>query len=113
MLSGVHLEIGASAPYPIIYNTKWPSGHPKSGPKSIKNRSKRAAKSIRKVIEKHVEFGIDFLTIFGPFWPPTWGAPGVQRIRSEIDPSAPYPIIYNTKWPSGNIAIQQYSNIAI
>ena len=81
ILSSVHVEIGPSAPYPIIYNTKWPSGHPKSGPKSIKNRAKRASKSISKVIEKHVEIGIDFLTIFGPFWPPTWGAPGVQRIR--------------------------------
>ena len=76
MLSSGPVEIGPSAPYPMIYNTKWPSGHPKSGPKSIKNRSKRAAKSIRKVIEKHVEFGIDFLTIFCPFWLPTWGGAG-------------------------------------
>ena len=114
MLSGVHLEIGASAPYPIIYNTKWPSGHPKSGPKSIKNRSKRASKSIRKVIEKSVEIGIDFLTIFGPFWPPTWraparfgpqlggargsneAAPGVQRIRFVGSSWPPGP-----KWPPG------------
>ena len=81
ILSSVHVEIGPSAPYPIIYNTRWPSGHPKSGPKSIKNRPKRASKSISKVIEKHVEFGIDFFTIFGPFWPPTWGGPGVERIR--------------------------------
>ena len=105
MLSGVHLEISPSAPYPIIYNTKWPSGHPKSRPKSVKNGSKRCSRSIRKLIEKSVAIGIDFWTIFGPFWPPTWGPRGVQRIRFEIDPSAPYPIIYNTKWPSGNIAM--------
>ena len=60
IFSGVHLEISPSAPYPIIYNTKWPSGHAKSGAKSIKNRSKRASKSIRTVIEKIVEMGIDF-----------------------------------------------------
>ena len=72
IFSGVHLEISPSAPYPIIYNTKWLSGHAKSGAKSIKNRSKRASKSIRTVIEKIVEMGIDFSTIFGSFWPPTW-----------------------------------------
>ena len=60
IFSGVHLEISPSAPYPIIYNTKWSSGHAKSGAKSIKNRSKRASKSIRTVIEKIVEMGIDF-----------------------------------------------------
>ena len=81
ILSSAHVEIGPSAPYPNIYNTLLPSGHPKSGPKSIKNRPKRASKSICKVIGKHVVFGIDFFTIFDPFWAPTWGAPGVQRIR--------------------------------
>ena len=113
IFSGVHLEMSPSAPYPIIYNTKWSSGHPKSRPKSIKNWSKRCSRSIRKLIAKIVAIGIDFVTIFGPFWLPTWGPRGVQRITSEIDPSAPYPIIYHTKWPSGKIEIQQYSNIAI
>ena len=51
ILSCAHVEIGPSAPYPNIYNTLWPSGHPKSGPKSIKNRAKRASKSISKVIQ--------------------------------------------------------------
>ena len=61
------------------------------------------------MIERIVAIGIDFLTILGPFWPPTWGAPGGPTnqvfVHLEIDPSAPYSIIYNTKWPSGNIAI--------
>ena len=113
IFSGVHLEISPSAPYPIIYNTKWPSGHPKSRPKSIKNRSKRCSRSIRKLIAKIVATGIDFLSILVHFGPQLGGARGVQRIRSEIDPSAPYPIIYNTKWPSGHVTIKQYSKIAI
>ena len=42
------LKIGSSAPNPIIYNTKWHSGHPKSAPKSIKNPSKIDSESDQK-----------------------------------------------------------------
>ena len=60
-------------------------------PKSAHICPKRVPRSIKKVIEKLVEFGIDFLTIFGPFWLPTWGAQGVQRIRVSGSSRLPEP----------------------
>ena len=60
-------------------------------PKSDQIGPKRVPKPIKKVIEKLVEFGIDFLLIFGPFWPSTWGAQGVQRIRVSGSSRLPEP----------------------
>ena len=60
-------------------------------PKSDQIGPKRVPKSIKKVIEKLVEFGIDFLSIFGPFWPSTWGAQGVQRIMGSGSSRLPEP----------------------
>ena len=60
-------------------------------PKSDQIGPKRVPKSIKKVIEKLVEFGIDFLTIVGPFWLPTSGAQGVQRIRVSGSRRLPEP----------------------
>ena len=62
-----HLKIGPSAPNPIIYNTKWHSGHPKSAPKSNKNPSKIDSESDQK---SHPENDPSWSRLELRFWSP-------------------------------------------
>ena len=61
------LKIGSSAPNPIIYNTKWHSGHPKSAPKSIQNPSKIDSESDQK---SHPENDPSWSRLELRFWSP-------------------------------------------
>ena len=53
------------------------------------------------MIEKIVEIGIDFLTIFGPFWPPTWGAPGGPTNQPQGSNESGFSAQVGSRGPNG------------